>query len=168
MAITELSDNELLVPHVPALRRDLMLEGDVTGHPVHPRATSFVSGRTAFGDLQPRRRIGRGSGVARQWMVWSCRDAGVARCPDATVGGLMRHDWSWFRVPVVGWPPSLLSWKSWTWSMPVRRPSCRCRPLAGSPPGSGPVGPPWSSAGDGPVRSHTLMCAPSDGGNRNR
>lgn len=36
MAITELSDNELLVPHVPALRRDLMLEGDVTGHPVHP------------------------------------------------------------------------------------------------------------------------------------
>lgn len=36
MAITELSDNELLVPHVPALGRDLMLEGDVTGHPVHP------------------------------------------------------------------------------------------------------------------------------------
>lgn len=36
MAITELSDNELLAPHVPALRRDLMLEGDVTGHPVHP------------------------------------------------------------------------------------------------------------------------------------
>ena len=36
MAITELSDNELLVPHVPVLRRDLMLEGDVTGHPVHP------------------------------------------------------------------------------------------------------------------------------------
>lgn len=36
MAITELSDNEPLVTHVPALGRDLMLEGDVTGHPVHP------------------------------------------------------------------------------------------------------------------------------------
>ena len=36
MAITELSDNEPLVTHVPALGRDLMVEGDVTGHPVHP------------------------------------------------------------------------------------------------------------------------------------
>lgn len=36
MAITELSDNELLVPQVSALGRDLMLEGDVTGYPVHP------------------------------------------------------------------------------------------------------------------------------------
>lgn len=36
MAITELSDNEPLVTHVPALGHDLMVEGDVTGHPVHP------------------------------------------------------------------------------------------------------------------------------------
>lgn len=45
-------------------------------------------GGTAFGGLQPRRRIGRGPGVARQWMVWSCRDTGVARCSGATVGGV--------------------------------------------------------------------------------
>ena len=36
MAITELLGNELPVTHAPALGRDFMMEGDVTGHPVHP------------------------------------------------------------------------------------------------------------------------------------
>lgn len=168
MAITELLGNELPVTHAPALGRDFMMEGDVTGHPVHPLLRPLFPG----GD---RVRRSTASTAHRTW-AWGCssmdgvelsgyRSCEVLRCDG---GGLTRHDWSWFRAPVVGWPPSPLSWKNWTWSMPVHRPSCRFRSLAGLPPGSGLVGPPWLSAGDGPVRSHTLMCAPSDGGNRNR
>lgn len=109
MAITELSDNEPLVTHVPALGHDLMVEGDVTGHPVHPLLRPLFPGglRSEIYSLDGASDVGLGL-LVNGW----CGVVGMPELQGAQMrrwGGLMRHDWSWFRVPVVGWPPSLLS-----------------------------------------------------------